>query len=90
MESANRIREEMTSNDPEGIEPDDEMKLEAQVAASNGHVEAKGYDAVGIPATESTKAKPAVYAEILNEVVESVWNVLGRVSSIAKGKANKG
>lgn len=86
----NRIREEMTSNDPDGIEPDEEMKLEAQVAANNGHVEAKGYDAVGMSATESTRAKPAVYPEIVNEAVESVWNVLGRISSIVKGKSHKG
>lgn len=90
MEQRNidRIREEMTSSDPEGIEPDDELKLEAQVAASNGHVEAKGYDAVGMPATESTRTKPAVYPELVNEAVESVWNVLARISS--KGKARKG
>lgn len=88
----NRIREEMTSNDPDGIEPDDEMKLEAQVAASNGHVEAKGYDAVGMSATESTRAKPAVYPELVNEAVESIWNVLGRISSKVKvkAKAHKG
>lgn len=81
----NRQREEMTSNDPKGIVADEEMKAEARAAAHNGHVEAQGYDAVGVPTSESTKAKPARYSEVINETVESIWNVLGRISFKAKG-----
>lgn len=86
----NRIREEMTSNDPEGIAPDAEMKLEAQVAAGNGYVETRGYDASGVATTESTKAKPAVYPELVSENLESVWSVLRRISIRVRAKVVKG
>ena len=81
----NRLREEMTSNAPEGIVADEEMKAEALAAAHNGHVEAQGYDAVGMHTSESTKAKPARYRQVVNEALETIWNVLGRISSKAKG-----
>lgn len=82
----NRLREEMTSKDPDGIMADDEMKAQAKAAAHNGHVEASGYDATGVSASESTKAKPARYPQLLDEAVETVWNVLARVSAKGKGK----
>lgn len=83
----NRLREEMTSKDPNGIKTDQDLMAEAQAAAHNGHVEAHGYDAIGMPQSESTKAKPAKYLQVLNEAVETVWNVLARISSKHKGKA---
>ncbi|MFT4190861.1 MAG: DUF4747 family protein [Comamonas sp.] len=77
----NRIQEVMTSRDPEGIIPDEEMKAEAKAAANNGHVEAIGYDAAGIKASESTRAKPAIYPQLVDEKVETIWNVLDRASA---------
>lgn len=82
----NRINEVMTSTDPDGIEPDEQLKAEAEVAAHNGHVESYGYDAAGLPAAESTKNKPAKYTSLLNESIESIWNVLNRISSPVKGR----
>ncbi len=89
MEQRNvdRLREEMTSSDPKGIEPDDELKVAAEVAANNGYVESTGYDAAGLPAIESTRERPARYVELLDEDVESVWSVLERLSSTSKGKS---
>ncbi len=80
----NRLREDMTSRDPDGIMADDEMKAQAKAASHNGHVESYGYDAAGVSTFESTKAKPARYPQVLNEAVETVWNVLSRVSTKAK------
>lgn len=83
----NRLREEMTSKDPDGIKTDPALRAEAQAAANNGHVEAQGYDATGVPQSESTKAKPAKYPQVLDEAVETVWNLLARISGKRKGKA---
>ncbi|MBI1626938.1 DUF4747 family protein [Comamonas suwonensis] len=81
----NRINEVMSSNDPDGIEPDEQLKAEAEVAAQNGHVESYGYDAVGLRVEESTKKKPAKYTAMLDESIQSIWNVLDHISSRAKG-----
>lgn len=83
----NRMREEMTSQDSKGILTDDALRAQAEAAAHNGHVEAHGFDASGIAAFESTKAKPARYPQLLDEAVESVWNLLSRVSTKAKGNS---
>lgn len=83
----NRLREEMTSKDPKGIKADPALKAEAEVAAHNGYVEASGYDATGVSQSESTRAKPAKYPQLMDEAIETVWNVLGRVSGKGKGKA---
>lgn len=85
----NRMREEMTSRDSKGIVTDDDLRAEAEAAAHNGHVEAHGFDAAGIAAFESTKAKPARYPQLLDEAVETVWNLLSRVSTKAKGNTAK-
>lgn len=82
----NRLREEMTSKDPDGIKTDAALKAQAQAAAHNGHVEAQGFDAAGVSQSESTKAKPAKYSQVLDETIETVWNVLARVSGKRKGK----
>lgn len=81
----NRLREEMTSKDSEGIKTDPELKAEAEAAAHNGYIESHGYDATGVSQSESTKAKPAKYPQVLDDAIETVWNVLGRISD--KGKA---
>lgn len=86
VQRINRINETMISSDPNGIEPDEQLKAEAQVASTNGSVESFGYDAVGLPATESTKNKPARYTHLLNEATESIWNVLTRISAKPKGR----
>lgn len=82
----NRVREEMTSNDSKGIKTDESLRAQADAAAHNGHVESHGYDASGVPAFESTKAKPARYPQLLDEAVETVWNLLSRVSTKADRK----
>jgi hypothetical protein len=80
----NRLREEMTSKDPDGIKTDPALKAEAKVAADNGYVASQGYDVTGKVQSESTKARPAVYPQVVDEAIETVWNVLERIS----GKGN--
>lgn len=76
-----RWHEEMTSKAQEGIITDDELKARAQAAAHNGFVQSQGYDAAGVSAIESTKAKPARYPQLVNAAIETVQDVLRRIST---------
>lgn len=76
----NRIEEVMTSQDHEGIKPDTLMVDEAKAAAKNGYVLSEGFDVEGLPARESTIAKPALYSQSVNEEIESIAHVLSRIS----------
>ena len=88
MEQRNvdRLHEEMTSKAPKGIITDAELKARAQAAAHNGFVQSQGYDAAGVSAIESTKAKPARYPQLVNTAIETVLDVLRRTSTGSKGK----
>lgn len=76
----NRIEEVLTSQDPDGIEPDPDMVDEATAAANNGYVVSEGFDRNGLPAQESTIAKPAIYPAAVNDEIETALDVLSRVS----------
>lgn len=80
-----RQREEMTTRDGAGIMADEELKDMARVAAQNGYVESRGQDAGGITVVESTKSRPARYPQLLDEEIETVQDVLARVSAKRAG-----
>lgn len=76
----NRIEEVMTSQDPDGITPDADMVDEATAAAKNGYVVSEGFDNSGLPAQESTIDKPAIYPATVDDEIETVSQVLSRIS----------
>lgn len=78
--NVNRIEEVMTSQDPYGIKPDEDLVDQAKAAANNGYVLSEGFNNNGLPVRESTVEKPALYTEKFDEEIETVSLVLSRVS----------
>lgn len=60
------------------VEPDQETREMAEVAATNGSVYGRGRTADGLPVEDSTKARPMLRYEYVNTEVETVADVLQR------------
>lgn len=62
------------------IEPDQETKVMARVAANNGLVYASGRDADGLPIQESTKEKPMLVPATVDTAIETTSDVMNRMA----------
>lgn len=68
----------MTASRGEVLEPDEQFKAEAAVAARNGSVKSVGVDDTGIPIISTTAEKPRRVFMTVDEKMETVLNVLRR------------
>ena len=84
-QKAKRIETSLIALPGKSLEPDEETRLLAQVAASNGKVVGHGLDSHGKRIEESTKNKPMDTPYTVNSAVELSSDVLLRVS---RGKMN--
>jgi len=74
-------REELTASGAAGLQPDQQTRAEAAVAAMNGVVAAKGKDVDGNTVERSTQDKPMVLARRYNPEVETAVHVLHRAKA---------
>ena len=72
------INEELIAAGEEGLMPDRQTRKELEVAATNGSVRVIGKDASGQRVDLSTTQRPMKIFENLNEVIETVWDLLQR------------
>lgn len=77
-QKAKRMKVELDAASHESIEPDEETRELAEVAARNGSVSVVGRDAQGRKVEDSTTAKPLITSVPVDEAVETVMDVLRR------------
>ncbi|WP_417283529.1 DUF4747 family protein, partial [Comamonas sp.] len=78
--NAKRIETALIALPGQSLQPDDETRILAQVAASNGKVVGYGLDSHGKRIQESTKDKPMDMPYTVNSEIEVSSDVLLRIS----------
>lgn len=89
-QNASKLVETWSSQDPKGLKPDDDTKELAQIAKSNGKVEAKGENSKGIVEVISTAKHPILEKVTYDPDVEKRIDALRRIAAEIVGKVRRG